>query len=162
MKTYSVSVTIFILFFLPSCLSSGLLSPYPPSELGYLGDTHHIEIMVVTKNKEGFWTHDYTKTIDDRQQIDSITKTVQNYTERWKHVIGAPGPVTISFRGKENDVIFSLIIDYKNLDEGISYLLTKPSGPSRPMTKFEFEHLMKLLEISEDCAFNANVKCSTE
>lgn len=155
MKTYGFFVINFILVFccLPSCVSS-IIEPPPPGELKNLGETNHIEIRVDKKNAEGNWTPNFTKTIDDPEQIVLITKNLQKYSDGWEtYMPYLPGRVTVLFYGKEDLIIPIIVASYSTTTGGLSYFRSRPAGPSRPMKESEFKELIGLLGIDEDLAY---------
>jgi hypothetical protein len=163
MKIHNPFVIILVLLFCLSSCTSSVFKIRSPDGLKNLGETDRIEIDVRKQDEEGVWVKDFTKTISDTKQINLITKTLQKYPDGWKgYMPYLPGRLTVEFYAKEELIIPIIVVSYANTSGGLSYFLSRPAGPARPIKESEFKELMKLLEIDEDLAYFSDMKISTE
>ena len=133
-------------------------------ELKNLGEIDRIEIKVNKQDEQGVWIEDFTKTIDDSQQIGLITAAFQNLSEGWQggYVPYLPGRLTVEFYRGEELIVPIIVVSYTNTRGGMSYFLSRPAGPARPIEESEFKELIGLLGIDEDFAYYGDLTISVK
>ena len=163
MKIYHLLVAILIPLFCLSNCTSGLFKIHSPEGLKNLDKTDRIEIDVVKQDEEGTWVPDFTETISDTKQIGLITETLHKYSDGWKGYIHyLPGRLTVRFYEKDELIVPIIVASYTNTDGGLSYFLSRPAGPARPIEETQFKELMELLEIDEDFAYYGDLTISVK
>ena len=126
-------------------------------ELKMLTNVDQIEVFGKDQNGNGEWAQYLIKTIDDPEQINSITEAFSAYPNNWKGVYPyLPGRLEVSFNeGDKRKVAITIVGLFSEdfADGKISYFLSKEvPGIARPIEEAEFKELIRLLEVDEDLA----------
>jgi hypothetical protein len=157
-----IVVILIFLFCLSSC-TPDIFKPRSIDEIKNLGETDRIGIRVNRQNAEGEWVEDFTKTIDDTKQIEAISRTLEKYSDGWEsYVPYLPGRLTVEFYDNEELIVPIIVVSFANTGGSLSYFLSRPAGPARPIEESEFKELMGLLGLEEDLAYYADLTISVK